>query len=103
MARRASRSSRITGPEIDLEREVILDSRGTRVDQDYVDRALAEVEDDVRRRAGRPSLTGAAEHSPHVTFRVTPAMKARAEQVAQDEGITVSALARLAFERYLSA
>jgi antitoxin component of RelBE/YafQ-DinJ toxin-antitoxin module len=30
-------------------------------------------------------------------------MKARAEQVAQNEGITVSALARLAFERYLSA
>jgi len=94
---------RITGPEVDLEREVIIDSRGRRVDQAYVEDALAEVEEDLRRRAGRPSLTGTAEHSPHVTFRVTPEMKALAEKAAGEQGITVSALARLAFERYLSA
>ena len=92
----------ITGPEVDLQREVIIDSRGRRVDQAYVDEALAEVEEDVRRRAGRPSLSGTSEHSPHVTFRVTPEMKARAEAAALEQGITVSALARLAFERYLS-
>ena len=72
----------ITGPEVDLQREVIIDSRG--------------------RRADRPSLSGTSEHSPHVTFRVTPEMKARAEAAALEQGITVSALARLAFERYLS-
>lgn len=94
---------RITGPEVDLSREVLVDSQGRRVDQAYVDEALAEVEEDVRRRAGRPSLTGTSEHSPHVTFRVTPEMKARAEAAALEQGITVSALARLAFERYLSA
>ena len=94
---------RITGPEVDLSREVLVDSRGRRVDQAYVDEALTEVEEDVRRRAGRPSLTGMSQHSPHVTFRVTPAMKARAEAAALEQGITVSALARLAFERYLSA
>lgn len=94
---------RITGPEVDLSREVLVDSQGRRVDQAYVDEALAEVEEDVRRRAGRPSLTGTSEHSPHVTFRVTPEMKARAEAAAVEQGITVSALARLALERYLSA
>lgn len=103
MARTRPRSTHIVGPEVDLEREVIVDSQGRRVDREYVDRALAEVEEDVRRRAGRPSLTGEATHSPHVTFRVTPEMKARAERVAESQGITVSALARLAFERYLSA
>ena len=56
----------------------------------------------IRRRADRPSLSGTSEHSPHVTFRVTPEMKARAEAAALEQGITVSALARLAFERYLS-
>jgi hypothetical protein len=94
---------RITGPEVDLQREVIIDSRGRRVDQAYVDEALAEVEEDVRRRAGRPSLSGTSERSPHVTFRVTPEMKARAEAAAREQGISVSALARLAFESYLTA
>lgn len=103
MARRSQRSTHIGGPEVDLAREAIVDSQGRRVDQEYVDRALTEVEEEVRRRAGRPSLTGTPKHSPHVTFRVTPEMKARAERVAQDQGITVSALARLAFEHYLSA
>jgi predicted HicB family RNase H-like nuclease len=103
MSGRSRTRVRITGPEIDLSQEVIVDSRGRRVDQAYVDESLAEVEDDVRRRAGRPSLTGASAHSPHVTFRVTPEMKARAEAAALEQGITVSALARLAFERFLSA
>jgi hypothetical protein len=40
----------IVGPEIDVDSEVILDSKGRRVDQAYVDRALAEVEEDLRRR-----------------------------------------------------
>ena len=103
MTGRSRTRVRITGPEVDLEREVILDSRGRRVDQAYVEDALAEVEEDLRRRAGRPSLTGTSEHSPHVTFRVTPEMKARAEKAAGEQGITVSSLARLAFGRYLSA
>lgn len=99
---RTRRDPRITGPDVDLDAEVILDSRGRRVDQAYADRALAEVEADVARRAGRPSLTGRSEHSPHVSFRTTPELKARAEQEARSRGVTVSALAREAFERYLS-
>lgn len=42
----------IDGPEVDLDSEVILDSKGRRVDQAYVDRALAEVEEDRSRRGG---------------------------------------------------
>jgi predicted HicB family RNase H-like nuclease len=94
---------KITGPEMDLEAEVILDSKGRRVDQAYVDRALADVEEDLARRAGRPSLTGKSEHSPHVSFRITPELKARAEQTAREQGTTVSQLAREAFERFLAS
>lgn len=63
MSRQGKPAYKITGPEIYLEVEVILDSKGRRVDQAYVDRALADVEDDLARRAGRPSLTGKSEHS----------------------------------------
>ncbi|CAB4970260.1 MAG: CopG family transcriptional regulator [Actinobacteria bacterium] len=103
MSRQAKPAYKITGPEVDLHAEVILDSRGRRVDQAYVDRALADVEEDLARRAGRPSLTGKSEHSPHVSFRITPELKALAEQTAREQGTTVSTLAREAFERFLAS
>ena len=102
MSRTRTNALMIVGPDVDLEREVILDSRGRRVDQAYVDQALAEVEADIDRRAGRPSLTGEAAHSPHVSFRITPELKARAEQAAKDQGTSVSQLARHALEEYLT-
>lgn len=103
MSRKKASTVRIVGPEVDLDRDVILDSKGRRVDQAYVDRALTEVEEDVTRRAGRPSLTGEPAHSPHITFRTTPELKARAELAAHKRGTTVSQLAREAFERFLAS
>jgi hypothetical protein len=50
------------------------------------------------RRAGRPSLTGQAVHSPQVAFRVTPEIRLRAERLAQKTGKSLSAIAREAFE-----
>lgn len=103
MSRKAERTYTIVAPDIDLETEVVLDSQGRRVDQAYVDQALAEVEEDLARRSGRPSLTGKAQHSPHVSFRITPELKARAERAAKQQGTTVSKLAREAFERFLAS
>lgn len=103
MTRPRRRSRLISGPEIDLETEVIVDSQGHRVDQAYVDRALAEVEEAVARSAGRPSLTGRSVHSPHVSFRLTPELKAQAQQAALERGVTVSQLAREAFIRFLAS
>jgi predicted HicB family RNase H-like nuclease len=103
MSRKGKPKYEIVGPDVDLEVEVFLDSKGNRVDQAYVDRALAEVEDDLARRAGRPSLTGKSEHSPHVSFRITPELKARAEKAAREQGTTVSKLAREAFEKFLAS
>jgi len=73
------------------------------------DRIVAEVDEAVAAgrgtvtfpRKGRPSLTGRHEASPSVGFRITPELRARAEFVAGEQGVTVSALARLALEVYL--
>jgi len=48
-------------------------------------------------------LTGQSEHSPHISFRIPPELKARAEQAAREQGTTVSKLAREAFERFLAS
>ncbi|MCW2539470.1 MAG: hypothetical protein JWN95_1195 [Frankiales bacterium] len=86
--------------EIDLEREDVRLSDGTRLTEDVAD---AIVDDDVRRKAGRPSLTGAAAASPRVSFRVTPEVRDRAAAIASDEGKTISELAREALEARVQA
>ena len=47
MSRRSEGTYQITGPDIELGSEVILDRSGRRIDQAYIDRAVAEVEDDL--------------------------------------------------------
>ncbi len=96
-------SVKIIGPDINLEEEVILDSKGRRVDQSYIELAMQEVEEELAKRAGRPSLTGTSAHSPHVSFRIPPELKARAEEAARERGTTVSKLAREAFEAFLAS
>ena len=66
-----------------------------------LDEVEAATHEYLDRRAGRPSLTGRAERSPQVTFRVTPELKARAEEAPRAQGTTVSQLARKAFEQLL--
>lgn len=87
------------GPDVDLDREVVRDRKGKRVDAEYVERAVA----DVHTRAGRPSLTSPGAHSPHVSFRVPARIRIAAETRAAREGKTVSEVARDALTRYLSA
>lgn len=53
------------------------------------------------RRAGRPSLTGKAENSPRVTFRISQETRDQAQKAADAQGTTVSELARTALESYL--
>uniref|UniRef100_UPI001CD92F26 ribbon-helix-helix domain-containing protein n=1 Tax=Microbispora cellulosiformans TaxID=2614688 RepID=UPI001CD92F26 len=54
-------------------------------------------------RPGRPSLTGSSTHSPRVSFRVPEELRERAKARAEQEGKSVSALAREAFEQFLRA
>jgi predicted HicB family RNase H-like nuclease len=82
---------------------------GTVLDDETVDRIVAEVEDAVLAgrgvtsflRRGRPSLTGRAAVSPHVRFRVSPELRDDAEAIARRRGVTVSALVREALEEYV--
>ena len=87
------------GRDVDLAREDVRDRRGKRIDADYVERAVADVHEKIGR--GRPSLTGKAEPSPQVTFRLTPKLRAKTEARAKREGKRVSEVAREALERYL--
>lgn len=103
MSRTRKNAVRILGPDVNLEEEVILDSKGRRVDQSYIELAMQEVEEELAKRAGRPSLTGTSAHSPHVSFRIPPELKARAEEAARERGTTVSKLAREAFEAFLAS
>lgn len=97
---RESHELEILDEEIDLERDVVRDSRGQRIDADYVDRAVA----DVRARRGRPPLSAQAtgEPSPHVSFRVPEQTRRRLDERARAEGRPASEIAREALDRYLS-
>ncbi len=84
---------------LDLDREDVRLPDGTRLTQDVADGIV----EDVRRRSGRPSLTGEAAISPRVTFRLTPDVRDRAAAVAEREGKTISQLAREALEARVEA
>ena len=72
---------------------------GTRLTDTVADQIIA----DVRRKVGRPSLTGQAAVSPRVSFRLTPEALDKAAAVASQEGKTISQLAREALEARLRA
>jgi Ribbon-helix-helix protein, copG family len=86
------------GPEVDLERDDIRLADGTWLTPDIA----AGIGEDVRRAAGRPSLTGPGRHSPQVSARVAAELRDAAEQQARREGKSVSQLIRELLERYLS-
>lgn len=82
------------GSDVDLEAEDVRLADGTRLTK----QKAAEIVDEVRRRGGRPSLTGEAAISPRIAFRVTPDVRDRAAAIAAREGKTISQLAREALE-----
>lgn len=89
----------VRGEDVDLDREDVRLPDGTRLTQQVAD-AIVE---DVRRKVGRPSLTGQAAVSPRVTFRLTPDVRDRAAAIAEREGKTISQLAREALEERVEA
>ena len=87
------------GDDVHLEREDVRLPDGGRLTEQRVE----EMVDDVRRRGGRPSLTGQAAVSPRVSFRLTPDVRDRAAALAEREGKTISQLAREALESRILA
>jgi predicted HicB family RNase H-like nuclease len=92
-------SERPIGKDVDLQGEDVRLPDGTRVTDDLFD----DIVEEVRRRGGRPSLTGDASVSPRVSFRVTPGVRERAAIIAEREGKTISQLAREALEARVRA
>jgi CRISPR-associated endonuclease/helicase Cas3 len=81
---------------------------GAEVDRQVVDALASEAEQGYDlskarpRRVGRPSLGGRGA-SPRVSFRTTPELYRAAQRRAQEEGRTVSDLAREAVARYVKS
>ena len=82
------------GPDVDLDTDDVRLPDRTRLTGQHAD----EIVEEVRRRAGRPSLTGHPAVSPRIAFRVTPDVRDRAAGIAAREGKTISQLAREALE-----
>jgi predicted HicB family RNase H-like nuclease len=87
------------GPDVDLDEDDVRLADGTRL----TEQRAAEIVEEVRRRGGRPSLTGEAAVSPRIAFRVTPGVRDRAAQIAAREGKTISQLAREALEERVAS
>ena len=92
-------SSTPIGPDVDLDRDDVRLPDGTRL----TEQKAADIVDEVRRRGGRPSLTGQAAVSPRIAFRVDPRVRDSAAQIADREGKTISQLAREALEARVAA
>ena len=92
-------SSTPIGPDVDLDRDDVRLADGTRL----TEQKAADIVDEVRRRGGRPSLTGQAAVSPRIAFRVTPGVRDSAARIANREGKTISQLAREALEARVAA
>lgn len=89
----------IDGGNIDLDEEVVLDSRGNRITE-----AIAEEMVEHALKRGRPTLTpGARGHSPEVRARVPEELRDRLVEQARQERRKPSELVREALERYLQA
>lgn len=90
---------------IDLDKEEFY-YHGERLTNERAAQIAEETLAEARRRnliPGGKSLSGGGAHSPRVQFRVPQSLHDQAEQAAEAEGVSLSALARHALEDYLRA
>jgi hypothetical protein len=87
------------GPDADLEREDIRLADGTRLTGELAE-AIVE---DVRRTAGRPSLSGGRKRSPQVSARITPELRAELDKYSKSSGMSASQVLRHALEELMAA
>lgn len=91
----------VAGPDIDLDGEIVKDKKGRQITER---RAQAIASEALAKAAvGRPSLTGAATHSPEIKARVPAELRDRLAAAARDRRTTASTLIREALERYLAS
>jgi hypothetical protein len=89
--------------EVDLDKESITLPSGRVLDE----AAAAEYGEEIAARAavrrGRPSLTRPGVHSPQISVRVNPDLRAAVQELADDEGIRPADLFRRALEEYVQS
>lgn len=87
----------------DQDRVIAVTKSGTKITQEIADELAAEAERgydlSLGRRRGRPSLDQGV--SPRVTFRITGELQERARKRAEQEGKSLSELARDALTEYV--
>ena len=96
----------VVDDDVDLDEEPITLPSGRVIDNAGAEALVEETLAEIRGRnliPGRKSLSGGTKHSPRVQFRVPEKLRERAEKRAQEEGVTLSVLAREAFEHYLAS
>lgn len=87
-------------PDIDLDKDDVRDAKGVRVDQAYVQEAVADVRQHLR--MGRPRRDEQHDgEAPRVVVRLPHALHAAVTSRAQREGRPLSAIVREAVEEYL--
>lgn len=90
--------------DVDLDEEPLVLPSGRVLDE----KAAAEYGEEVAaraaaRRRGRPSLTAPGVHSPKVSSRVTPELRAAIDAIAEREGLRPAEVVRRALEDYVAA
>ena len=90
----------IVGPDVDLNREVILLKNGKRLTNAL---AAKMAEEAVKQAVGRPSLTAESVESPQIKARVPVKLKKALDKEAKRRGETSSAIIREALEKFLSS
>jgi hypothetical protein len=94
----------VIGPDLDLDEDEFILRDGRRLTDELAELITKKTLAEVRRRnliPGGTSLSGGSAHSPRVQFRVPEELRTQAERVAEDEGVSLSALARHALEDYV--
>lgn len=98
-------SPNATITDTDLDKEPITLPDGSVLDEAAAEKLGQEVADRAAaRRAGRPSLTGVpGVHSPQVSSRVTPELRAAIDEIAERLGVRPAEVVRSALEEYVTA
>jgi len=100
--RKQSRYVAAPGPDLDLDQDDVRDSKGARVDQAYIDEAVAEVHEQLR--PGRPRRgEERGGEAPRMIVRLPVTLHAAVIERAEREGRSRSAVVREAIEEYFTS
>ena len=99
MAKKRSVKLGPIGPDIDLDKEEVYLSDGTRLTEAEAEAFSERVLTQARRR-GRPSVSEVAVRTPNLTVRVPPDVRAVLERIAKAQGRRLADVSREALTEY---